>query len=338
LKPSAEPGQKAAGIFKFDRPEILRRKASMHIGISRPPPPPEPWHDVDGALVARAAEALGFESVFYGEHPIRPIMGGAHQVHGAEIPYFQDTMVMLARSSAVTTKIKLGSAVFLLPVHHPVLFAKQLASIDFYSSGRLIVGAGVGWSRIECEAMGGNFDRRWGQAKETIQIMRKLWTEEVVEFHGEFYDVPPISLAPKPKCKPWPQILLPGPSFDAGEPMDSPRCKTAFKRIVELGDGWIPFLAGTDQIKSGMKDIAEGRKVMNRLCEAAGRNPDALQVTVILRTEIQDGDLRWPELVSKETLRRYADIGVERCLVTVPTIADDGKVDDVLARVAEAIL
>jgi probable F420-dependent oxidoreductase len=310
----------------------------MHIGISRPPPPPEPWHDVDGALIAGAAEALGFESVFYGEHPIRPITGGAHQVHGAEIPYFQDTMVMLARASAVTTKIKLGSAVFLVPAHHPVLFAKQLASIDFYCGGRLIVGAGVGWNRIECEAMGGNFDRRWAQAKETIQIMRKLWTEEIVEFHGEFYDVPPISLAPKPKSTPWPPILLPGPSFNAVEPMDSPRCKTAFNRIVQLGDGWIPFLAGMDQMKSGVQDIAEGRKVMNRLCEESGRNPGELQVTVILRTEIQDGDLRWPELVSKETLRRYADIGVERCLVTIPTITDDSKVHGVLERVADTIL
>ena len=308
----------------------------MHIGISRPPPPPEPLSDIDGALVARAAEDLGFESVFYGEHPIRPVTGGGHSVHGAGVPYFQDTMVMLARSSAVTTKIKLGSAVFLVPVHHPILFAKQLASIDFYSGGRLIVGAGVGWSRIECEVMGGNFDRRWAQARETIQIMRKLWSEEVVEFHGEFYDVPPVSLSPKPKSKPWLPVLLPGPSFE--EPMDSPRSQTAFKRIVQFGDGWMPFRVGTNSMASGVGDIAEGRKVMDRLCAEAGRNPRELQVTVILRTEIQDGDLGWPELVSKDVLRRYEDIGVERCLVTVPTITEDSMVRDVLERVAEAIL
>ena len=310
----------------------------MHIGISRPPTPPKPFHDVDGALVARAAEVLGFESVFYGEHPIRTVAGGDHSGHSAGVPYFQDTMVMLARSSAVTTKIKLGSAVFLVPVHHPILFAKQLASIDFYSNGRLIVGAGLGWNRIECEVMGGNFDRRWGQAKETIQIMRKLWTEETVEFHGEFYDVPPIGLAPKPKSTPWPPILLPGPAFDREEPMNSPRSQTAFKRIVQFGDGWMPFRATIETMKSGVKDIAEGRKVMDRLCKEAGRNPEELQVTVILRTEIQDGDLRWPELVSKEVLRQYEDIGVERCLVTIPTITDESKVGEVLERVAEAIL
>lgn len=310
----------------------------MHIGISRPPAPPKPYHDVDGALVARAAEELGFESVFYGEHPIRTVAGGGHSGHSAGVPYFQDTMVMLARSSAVTTKIKLGSAVFLFPVHHPILFAKQLASIDFYSDGRLIVGAGLGWNRIECEVMGGNFDRRWGQTKETIQIMRKLWTEDDVEFHGEFYDVPPISLAPKPKYPSSPPILLPGPSFEAGEPMDSPRCETAFKRIVQFGDGWLPFRGGMDSMKSGAKDVAEGRKVMDRLCEEAGRNPAELRTTVILRTAIEDGDLRWPELVGKDVLRQYEDVGVERCLVTIPTITDDSKVHEVLERVAEAIL
>ena len=310
----------------------------MHIGISRPPVPPKPYQDVDGALVARMAEEFGFESIFYGEHPIRTVAGGGHSGHSAGVPYFQDTMVMLARSSAVTTKIKLGSAVFLVPVHHPILFAKQLASIDFYSGGRLIVGAGVGWNRIECEVMGGNFDRRWGQAKETIQIMRRLWSEESVEFHGEFYDVPPISLAPKPKSIPWPPVLLPGPSFDAGEPMDSPRAQTAFKRIVQFGDGWLPFRSGMDSMKSGVKDIAEGRKVLNRLCAEAGRNPEELQITVILRTEIQDGDLRWPELVTKDVLRQYAAIGVERCVVTIPTITDESKVREVLERVAEEIL
>lgn len=310
----------------------------MHIGLSRPPTPPEPHHDVDGAVVAEVAEELGFESLFYGEHPIRPVGGGGHSVHSAGVPYFQDTIVMLARASAVTKKIKLGSAVFVAPLHHPVLFAKQLASIDFYNGGRLIVGAGVGWSRVECEVMGGDFDRRWSQARETIQIMRKLWTEDVVEFHGDFYDVAPVSLAPKPKTKPWPPVLLPGPPFDAGEPLDSPRWRTAFKRIVEYGDGWIPGRVGTASMKAGPQDIQAGRKVMARLCEEAGRDPKELQVTVLLRTEIHDGDLEWPELVSKDVLRQYEDIGVERRVVTIPTIIDEAGVRGVLERVAEAIL
>src|SRR3979411_2465550 len=130
----------------------------MHIGVSRPPTPEYPVPDVDGALVAKHAERIGFESVFYGEPPIRPLNDPGRSVHAAGVPFFQDTLVMLARASAMTTTLKVGAGVFLMPEHNPVLFAKQLASLDHYSGGRLIVGAGVGWSRTECELLGGNFD------------------------------------------------------------------------------------------------------------------------------------------------------------------------------------
>jgi len=310
----------------------------MHIGLSRPPTPPSPYLDVDGALVAQVAEEVGFESLFYGEHPISPVGGGGHSVHSAGVPLFQDTIVMLARASAVTRTITLGSAVFVVPLHHPILFAKQLASIDHYSGGRLIVGAGVGWSRVECEVMGGDFDRRWGQAREAIQIMKKLWTQEVTEFRGEFYDVPPVRMAPKPRTPGGPPVLLPGPPFDADEPMDSPRWLTAFRRMVQFGDGWLPGRVGIESMKRGPRDIVEGRKVLNRLCAEVGRDPAELQVTALLRTEIHDGDLRWPELVSRDIIRQYADIGVERVAITLPTITDESKVREVVTRVAEAVL
>src|SRR4051812_49736767 len=87
----------------------------MHIGISRPPTPPHPTPDVDGAAVAVVAEELGFESIFYGEHPIRPVDQPGQGVHADGIPFFQDTIVMLSRASAVTTRIKLGGGVFWYP-------------------------------------------------------------------------------------------------------------------------------------------------------------------------------------------------------------------------------
>src|SRR4051794_30666456 len=174
----------------------------MHIGISRPPTPPHPIPDVDGAAVAQTAEELGFESIFYGEHPIRPVDQPGQGVHADGIPFFQDTVVMLARASAVTSTIMLGGGVFLIPEHNPILFAKQLATIDHYSGGRVIVGAGVGWSRTECELLGGNFDRRWAQTRESVLLMKRLWTEDTVEFHGEFFDVPPVQLFPQPARNP----------------------------------------------------------------------------------------------------------------------------------------
>lgn len=317
----------------------------MHIGLSRPPTPPHPIPDVDGAVVARVAEECGFESIFYGEHPITPVGDPGQSVHSLGVPFFQDTLVMLARASAVTSRIKLGAGVFLIPIHQPVMFAKHLASLDFYSGGRLIIGAGVGWSRVEIEVMGGNFDRRWAQTREAIEVMQRLWTDEVAEYHGEFFDVPPVTLYPKPASKPWPPFLLPGPQLqamisgeDGGEILDTEPYLTAFRRIVRYADGWLPARMGTDAMKSGPPVIAEGRRILKRLCEEAGRDPAQLQTTVLLRTQIHDGDMNWPELVGRDVLKRYEDIGVERCIVTIPTLTDEDKVRTVVERMATELL
>jgi len=310
----------------------------MHLGISRPPAPPYPIVDVDGAVLAKIAEEVGFESIFYGEHPISPVEPGGHSVHSAGVPFFQDTLVMLARASAMTSRIKLGSGIFVLPLHQPVLFAKQLASLDYYSGGRLLVGIGAGWSRVECEAMGGHFDRRWAQIREQVQIMKSLWSEDVTEFRGEFYDIEPIRLYPKPVSRPWPPVLLPGPPFSAEEPMNSPKLRTAFKRIATYGDGWIPGRVGLEQMRTGPELIEQGRAVLREICEEVGRDYKELQVTALLRTEIHDGDLEWPELVSKDVIRRYEDSGVERAVVTIPTVTSEEHAREVIERVAAMIL
>jgi alkanesulfonate monooxygenase SsuD/methylene tetrahydromethanopterin reductase-like flavin-dependent oxidoreductase (luciferase family) len=259
-------------------------------------------------------------------------------MHAAGVPFFQDTTVMLARASAVTSRIKLGAGVFLVPLHHPVLFAKQLASIDFYSGGRLIVGAGAGWSRVQCEVMGGNFDRRWAQARETIQIAKRLWTEEVVEFHGEFYDIAPVTLFPKPASKSGPPVLLPGPALYKGDPLDSPASLQSFKRIVAYADGWLPGFVGAKAMEGGPEIVRTGNDILGRLCAEAGRDPRELKVTALLRTEIQDGDLTWPELVGRDVIRRYEDVGVERVIVTIPTLTGAEHATEVLPRMAEALL
>jgi probable F420-dependent oxidoreductase len=317
----------------------------MHIGLSRPPTPPHPLPDVDGALVARLAEEHGFEAIFYGEHPITPVGDPGQSVHSKGVPFFQDTLVMLARASAVTSRITLGAGVFLIPIHQPVMFAKHLASLDYYSGGRLVIGAGVGWSRVEIEVMGGNFDRRWGQTREAIEVMKALWTQDVAEYHGEFFDVPPVSLYPKPASKPWPPFLLPGPMLKAmitgeegGEQLDSEEFLRSFRRIARFADGWFPARMGPAAMRSGPPVIAEGRRILARLCEEAGRNPSELQTTVLLRTQVHDGDLIWPELVSRDVLRAYEDVGVERCVVTIPTITSEEHAREVVERMAEALL
>src|SRR5262245_33923991 len=119
-----------------------------------------------------------------------------------------DPFLAPARASAVTTPIKLGTGVCLVPEHHPLLLAKQVATLDNFSDGRFIFGIGAGWLREESEIMGGDFDHRWGQTREAILVMKELWSKEQAEFHGKFYDFPPVISFPKPVQQPHPPIYV----------------------------------------------------------------------------------------------------------------------------------
>jgi probable F420-dependent oxidoreductase len=282
--------------------------------------------DVDGAVVARHAEELGFESIFYGEHPIRPVDQPGIGVHADGIPFFQDTLVMLARASAVTSRIKLGGAVFLIPQHNPVQFAKELASLDFYSGGRLIVGAGIGWSKVECELLGGHWDRRWTQTRETIQIMKRLWSESTVSYDGELYTVPPVQLFPQPATKPWPPVLLGATGRTA-----------TFERIVDYCDGWLPAFASDEQLDSGPRELEAGRAVLDAAAARAGRDPATLQVTAILRGSQVDGDLGARRRVDRAMLRRYESAGADRVLISMPTISSEPDAVRALTDIAESL-
>ncbi len=139
---------------------------------------------MDVAVLAQRAEALGFESFWLPEHPIVPVTttskyGGTPD---GSIPPFMmdmaDPFISLARASAVTEKIKLGTSICLVPEHNPIAQAKQIATLDRLSNGRFILGIGAGWLKEETEIMGGDFDHRWGQTRESILAMKELWTKE----------------------------------------------------------------------------------------------------------------------------------------------------------------
>jgi probable F420-dependent oxidoreductase len=299
----------------------------MHIGISRPPTPPHPTPDIDAALVARHAEALGFESILYGEHPIRPVDQPGHSVHAHGVPFFQDTLVALARISAATSKIKFGGGVFLIPQHNPVQFAKELATLDHYSGGRLLIGAGVGWSQVECELMGGQWTRRWAQTRETVQIMKRLWTEETATYDGEIYKVPPVQLFPKPASRPWPPVLI-----------GAKGTEKTFARIVEYADGWLPAFVTPQDMLTGPAVLASARRRLDELARAAGRDPTSIQISVILRGPQVDGDLGQGHRVDRHLVSRYALAGVDRVLISVPTLTCDADVEPALGRIADAVL
>jgi probable F420-dependent oxidoreductase len=299
----------------------------MQIGISRPPTPPYPIADVDAAIVARHAERLGFESLFYGEHPIRPVDQAGVGVHADGIPFFQDTLVALARISAVTTTLKFGGGVFLIPEHNPVQFAKELASLDFYSNGRLLIGAGIGWSRVECELLGGNWDRRWAQTRETVQIMRELWTKDTATFDGEFMSLPPVQLYPKPVTQPWPPVLLGTRPSEQG-----------FARVVDFADGWLPALVSEDDLANGPQIIADGRRRLTELATQSGRDPAGLQIAVIVRGPQVDGDLGPAREVNRAMMLELGDAGADRVLISLPTITSEQDAERELSRIADAVL
>lgn len=222
----------------------------------------------DPAVIAKRAEELGFASYWAPEHTVMPV-GSADSYPGArdgEAPpealfKMPDPLIALSRASAVTTKIRLGTGVSLIPERNPLLTAKEVATLDHLSKGRFIFGIGAGWNEPECTVMGGDFAHRWTQTREAILAMKELWKGEG-EFHGKYYDFGPVVCKPLPTQRPHPPVLLGS--------IANPR---VYKRVVEWGDGWLPFT--TD-----LGEIAEGRAAISKFAAGAGRDPSSIDVTL----------------------------------------------------------
>lgn len=220
---------------------------------------------VDPAVIAKRAEELGFASYWVPEHPIVPVKttspypASDDGLIPDEYGRITDPFVSLARASAVTTKIELGTGICLVPERNPLELAKEVATLDHFSGGRFIFGIGAGWLREETEIMGGDFDHRWGQTKDAVLAMKELWTKDEAEYHGKYYDFPAVRSFPKPAQKPHPPVYMGGSS------------KYVFKRVVEWGDGWMPVL-------SPVEDIKAGRRRLNEMAQAAGRDPKEISV------------------------------------------------------------
>ena len=220
---------------------------------------------IDVAVVARQAEALGFDSLWLGEHPVMPVHSTSPFPGSPDgrIPdaysWFVDPFVALARASGVTTTLKLGTGITLVPERHPLLLAKEIATLDYFSGGRFLFGVGAGWHKEETEIMGGNFAHRWTQTREAIEAMKALWANEAAEYHGRYYDFPLVRSFPRPVQQPHPPIFLGGSA------------QQVFKRTVEYGNGWMPTRSTPELIK-------QGRAVLNELAVEAGRDPESIEV------------------------------------------------------------
>ncbi|MBI2802193.1 MAG: LLM class F420-dependent oxidoreductase [Gammaproteobacteria bacterium] len=222
----------------------------------------------DPAVIAKRAEDLGFDSYWLPEHAVIPkgscdIYPGkkANEPPPEYIFKIPDPFIGLSRAAAVTTTIKLGTGIALVPERHPLVAAIEIASLDHYSGGRFVYGIGAGWNESECTILGGDFPHRWTQTKEAIQVMKKLWTGEYVEHHGKYFNFPPSICLPKPTQRPHPPVLL----GSIGSP-------NVYKRVAEWGDGWLPFC--TDP-----KEIADGKAEIAKYAKAVGRNPADFEIS-----------------------------------------------------------
>jgi probable F420-dependent oxidoreductase len=281
----------------------------MNVGISVP----LPAYLVDVGAMARSAEALGFESFWCAEHPFIPVHttsrfpGTADGVIPEAYSHFIDPFVALARASGTTSRIKLATGIVLVPERHPLMLAKEVSTLDLFSGGRFLFGIGAGWLREETQLMGGDFDHRWGQTRESILAMKELWTKPEAEFHGKFYDFPPVRSNPKPAQKPHPPVLLGG---------DAPR---VLERVVAWGDGWLPNRVTPVELR-------EKRATLDRLAKEAGRDPAAISISV--HGQPADRDL----------IARLHEAGATRVIVRPATSKSEPEMVRELTRIAEAVL
>ena len=258
-------------------------------------------YSIDVVSLAQKAEACGFESLWLPEHPVIPVQtttpfpGAADGVIPPYYAHAMDPFVALAAAAAVTSKLKLGTGICLVPERNPLHTAKEIATLDQISGGRFVFGIGAGWLKEETEIFGANFPRRWSVTREAVLAMKELWTKDEAEFHGDFIDFPPVKSHPKPVQKPHPPILLGGAA------------KNVLQRVVAYGDGWMPARMSPERLQ-------ENRNRLNELATAAGRDPATLPIRVFGAPN--DADAK----------KRYEDAGAQAMVILLPPTKPDEAV------------
>jgi probable F420-dependent oxidoreductase len=241
--------------------------------------------------LAVEAEARGLESIWFPEHTHIPTGRKTPWPGGEPLPdqYRRtlDPFTALASAAAVTTDLKLGTGICLVAQHDPIVLAKEVASVDFMSGGRMVFGIGVGWNVDEMEHHGVDPKRRRAQVRESILAMKQLWTEDEASFDGEFVSFSPSWSWPKPVQRPHPPVVMGG---GAGP--------TTFRHVVEYCDGWMPIHARRDVLPR----VAE----LHAVAEEAGRDPASIELGV------------FGVPPKAETLESYRDAGFSRAVVGLP--------------------
>lgn len=244
--------------------------------------------------VARAAESLGFHSLWTGDRILDPVdlrdryPGTADGRMPPEYTTFLDPLTVLTTAAAVTGRVRLGTSTLNAPWYSPVLLARTLTSLDVLSEGRLDVGLGLGWSSDEYKAAGVPFTGRGGRMEETLDVLERIWSDDPVAHHGRLFTIPASRIEPKPVQRPRPPIYLGGAS------------PAALERIGRRADGWLA--AGVP-----VSFLAPMWESVRRAAEKAGRDPDALRMIVRMNAHITDEPADPDQLPSRGTVEQLAE-------------------------------
>lgn len=266
--------------------------------------------------LVRKAEEVGVESAWTFEHVIVPVDYASrypYSVEGKmaatpETP-FVDPLIAIGFAAAHTKTLRFGTGVNILPQANPLFLAKQVASLDFVSGGRFMLGVGTGWLREEYEALGTPFEHRGPRFADYIAAMKKVWSGDVVEHEGEFVRWSGFKSYPLPVQRPHPPVIIGG------------NTAPAFRRVVRHGDGWFAPNAGVDNLAKQLPKLKEAAR-------AHGRAMNRIEITAM-----------WPYVLEGiDSIARYEDLGVSRLVIPVFALGDRNplvgldKLGETLAR------
>jgi len=250
------------------------------------------------AELGRVLEERGFESLWVPEHTHIPSSRRTPYPAGGPLirPYYEimDPFLALNAAATVTTSLRIGTGIALITQRDPIITAKMISTIDQLSKGRFLFGVGNGWNQDEIENHGTDFASRHKLARERIEAMKAIWTQEEPEYHGEFVNFDKMKQWPKPYRKPHPPIIV-GGAFPY-----------AARRAIRYGDGWIPR---ADRLEKGGIGVVIDK--FRQMAAEAGRDPASLPITVF----------RVPEEIDR--LKYCEDIGIDRVVFSLPAEGRD---------------
>jgi probable F420-dependent oxidoreductase len=261
---------------------------------------------------ARRAEALGFTSLWVADHTVNAPGMFDHACLSA--------LLVLAHAAAVTTRVALGTSVLILPIRHPVLVAKDLATLDAVSGGRLIVGVGSGWNPHAFQATGVDIAERGGRTDEAIAVIRRLLTESTVSHHGRYYRFDGVSVTPQPESAP--------PMWVAGGSEPGKPIAPSVVRRIARADGWIARARGSNaMVKADWAQITA-------YCRTLGRDPGTLAFAHINFVHVVPTTDR-DEALDRQRERFLKTMGARRSWEQLQENHLTGTPEDIVARLVE---